>query len=203
MANFIPFEKLEVGKTYYMQSRYWRKVLGRATVTAIDIFRGTGEVDTDWNPNTETGRGHCWINANEDWMWDAMPTEDEQRKQIEDSWREVYAPPREYEGVVYEGRGLPDDWKTKLDELAVKMTETGQTDSRFKAGRDGKFFIWESKLRYDVSSMLMRHNGECDWDSIRYLESKGFSIHAGERDGFGWLTGIVELPGTNRRILYG
>ncbi len=206
MANYIPFEKLEVGKTYYMQSHYWHKVLWRAKILEINLFSGHGKVETSWNPNSETGHGWCMIRADEDWMWDEMPSEEEQRKRIEQSWHESYVPPRMYEGVMYYGKGIPNDWGKKLDELATKLMKTITYDQRFKMNRDGTgCFIWESKLNYNISEALIRGNGECDWDSIAYLKQKGFDIHAGERDSCGWLTGVIEWPGLpfNKKILYG
>ena len=205
MANYIPFEKLEVGKTYYMQSRYWHKVLGRATITELNLMSGRGEVQTDWHLNEDGSPGSCVVEADWDWMWDEMPTEEEQHKRVEESWHESYVPPRQLEGVIYSGKGVPDDWKVKLNELISNLRNTILYDPRFKRDIKGNgYFIWESKLDYPVSPLLIRGNGECDWDSIRYIEKEtGFDIHAGERDSCGWLTGVIEDRETNHRILYG
>ena len=205
MANYIPFEKLEVGKTYYLQSRYWHEVLGRATITEINLKTGRGSVDTDWNPDEGSDHGHCAIEADWNWMWDEMPTKEEQRQRAEEALHEEYIPPRELEGVMYDGKGIPADWAVKLDELISNVRNTIQTDKRFKrSSKNDGWFIWESKLSYPVSALLIRSNGECDWDSIIYIEKHSdLKVYAGERDGFGWLTGVIEDPWTRQRILYG
>jgi len=56
MANYIPFEKLEVGKSYYMQSGCWREILGICKILEINLFNGRGKVETSWNPD-ESGSG--------------------------------------------------------------------------------------------------------------------------------------------------
>lgn len=205
MANYIPFEKLEVGKSYYMLSSYWREVLGVATITEIDLMRGYGYVDTSWNPDEGSTHGRCRINANEHFMFDEMPTKEEQLKRLEERWHEKYVPPRELEGVRYSGKGIPEDWAEKLNELIRNLQNTILYDTRFKQDRNGNgWFIWESKLDYPVGALLMRSNGDCDWESIEYIKKVSeFDVHAGERDSSGWLTGVIEDPLTRHRILYG
>lgn len=199
MANYIPFEKLEVGKTYYMQSRYWGQVLGKATITELHLPSGDGWVDNDWG---ETGK--CRFEADKDWMWDEMPTDEEQKKRMDDGWREHYTPPRILKGVMYKGKGIPMDWKEKLDELITNLYNTFENDKRFKVDKRGNgSFIWASKLNYDISPLLVRGNGQCDWDSINYIKMVSkFDISAAEQDGFGWLVGKIVNPITNQKILY-
>ena len=49
--------------------------------------------------------------------------------------------------------------------------------------------------------LLIDGSGHCNWDAIDELKSRGFYVGPGEKDRFGWLTGIV---GTSKGdIVYG
>jgi hypothetical protein len=69
-----------------------------------------------------------------------------------------------------------------------------------------KFF--EAFIRYKVnkiagmcSYLLIDDSGHCNWEAIEELEMRGFYVGPGEKDRFGWLTGIV---GTSKgTIVYG
>lgn len=39
--------------------------------------------------------------------------------------------------------------------------------------------------------LLIDRNGSCNWENIDILMDSGYSVGPGERDRFGWLTGIV------------
>jgi hypothetical protein len=39
--------------------------------------------------------------------------------------------------------------------------------------------------------VLIGDGGQCDWDNIRALTVMGYSVYAGERDSFGWLSGCI------------
>ena len=201
MANCIPFEKLEVGKTYYCQSDYWDRVLGLATIEELDIQMGDGYCSTSWGDHS----GRCHFNANDTWMWDEMPTEEETRDRKRRKYTEWYYPPRMVEGVAYCGHGIDAELAKKLDQTIIDLLETFW-HAKFKRDRRNPAceFIWESKLNIPLSSLLIR-NGDCDWEVINYLKKNGgFNIYAGERDSCGWLTGVIEHPSApNRRILYG
>lgn len=105
---------------------------------------------------------------------------------------------------------MPDELKAKLDELIKKLEETFETNEEFKQDRYNKnqYFIWESRLDYDdISDLLITDAGHCNWDNMQYVIDKGgYNIHAGERDSFGWLTGVIEKRypnGTRKSIIYG
>ena len=72
--------------------------------------------------------------------------------------------------------------------------------------KNNKFF--EAFIRHRVNyvaslccDLLIDGSGDCNWEAIEELQKRGYSIGPGERDRFGWLTGIV---GTSKGdIVYG
>lgn len=50
---------------------------------------------------------------------------------------------------------------------------------------------------------LITNNGQCNWDNISILRSRGYRVFAGEKDNFGWLTGCVQKENDKRVIVYG
>ena len=77
----------------------------------------------------------------------------------------------------------------------------------------GRKVYWTSsdKLEFPIEEVLITNGGRCNWDSINYVEKQAdVWIHAGEKDSFGWLTGVIEpnkLPewtnGIKVEIVYG
>jgi hypothetical protein len=131
-------------------------------------------------------------------MFDEMPTKEEIQEVMDN--RTLYVPPRVLEGVYYSGKVLEEKWIQKLDELVTNLRETFDKDDGFKLGGE---FILASKLNYDVSPLLIRANGICDFDSIEYIEKKGnFKIGPGERDSFGWLTGVITDIKTGKKVIF-
>lgn len=49
--------------------------------------------------------------------------------------------------------------------------------------------------------MLITNSGGCDWTNIEALRNAGFNVTAGERDSFGWLSGVIHT--SKGRIVYG
>jgi hypothetical protein len=41
------------------------------------------------------------------------------------------------------------------------------------------------------SAVLIGSDGRCNWANHRRLEKRGFRVVAGEKDSFGWLSGVV------------
>ena len=52
-----------------------------------------------------------------------------------------------------------------------------------------------------AESLLINESGHCNWDNIETLKNAGYYVGPGEKDRFGWLTGII---GTSKGdIVYG
>lgn len=54
-----------------------------------------------------------------------------------------------------------------------------------------------------ANELLIRMDGRCNWENIRNLCKYGFSVYAGEKDSFGWLTGCIGFPDGERVLVYG
>jgi hypothetical protein len=39
--------------------------------------------------------------------------------------------------------------------------------------------------------VLITSKGECDWTNISFLKRAGFNVTPGDKDSFGWLTGVI------------
>ena len=209
MANYVPFDQLKVGESYYMYSTYWHEVLGKATIHELYPASGTGTAYSDWGEDNKST--FCFgvdDGFHNDLFWDDIPTKEEidwQRK-----YGQKYVAPRVIEGKNYSGDSIiAGDLKNLLDDFIVKLKDTFENDKRFKPDKnnDKHIFMWESKLNYvKPSELFITHGGHCDWDMIRYVSKNAdVNIHAGERDSFGWLTGVIDkkMPdGTLKSIFY-
>ena len=48
-----------------------------------------------------------------------------------------------------------------------------------------------NKIESMCCDLLIDGSGHCNWELIEELQKRGFYVGPGERDGFGWLTGVV------------
>ena len=89
MASCVRFSDIKVGETYFVQNKYWHKLLGAATIT--EVFHSDADPDRgkvacflrrchtvcDWEHDLPDG--DVYLNSDFDWFWDAEPTESQQR----------------------------------------------------------------------------------------------------------------------------
>lgn len=72
---------------------------------------------------------------------------------------------------------------------------------------DGRSYFEDCDIKNKAEGLcddvLITEGGGCDWDNINVLRSNGYSVFAGEKDSFGWLTGCVQKHGDNRILVYG
>lgn len=48
---------------------------------------------------------------------------------------------------------------------------------------------------------LITPQGGCNWGNIELIKKRGYNVYPGDRDSFGWLTGVVERGGV--KLIYG
>ena len=58
-----------------------------------------------------------------------------------------------------------------------------------------------NKILSLADGLLISSKGGCDWDNISILQTKGYCVGPGEKDSFGWLTGVIET--SKGKIVYG
>lgn len=72
MARIINYEELEVGKTYWIQLRYWGTI---EEVTVIKLNSNKSFVEAQREPGNSFMCDPDW-----DWFWSEKPTLDEQNE---------------------------------------------------------------------------------------------------------------------------
>ena len=72
---------------------------------------------------------------------------------------------------------------------------------------DGNVYFENNDIVNEAISLcdekLIANGGLCNWDNIRILRNNGYRVYAGEKDGFGWLTGCVQKNDDPRILVYG
>lgn len=58
-----------------------------------------------------------------------------------------------------------------------------------------------NRIIYLCDEFLIDGSGRCDWDNIDILCEKGYHVGPGEKDRFGWLTGMIYT--SKGAIVYG
>ena len=90
-----------------------------------------------------------------------------------------------------------------MEELLEKLKALSETNIW---AEDGYFQDDDHELVPQIESLcndyLIGPNGGCCWDNIDILKENGYHVYAGEKDSFGWLTGVIEFK-DGRKIVYG
>ena len=85
-----------------------------------------------------------------------------------------------------------------MDEL-IHLLQQFENDTSLNYEEDE--FISNTEAGACASGILIDEHGQCDWENINILETKGFCVIPIEKDSFGWLVGgIVTKKGI---ITYG
>lgn len=99
-----------------------------------------------------------------------------------------------------------------MEELITALNEIEQaTDLINRSLCDGKWWLtngFEDDLDPRVAKVveladeyLITSDGQCNWHAHAVLKGNGFLVTCGERDSFGWLSGIIHTK--QGRIVYG
>lgn len=95
-----------------------------------------------------------------------------------------------------------------MEELIKALEELfDRPDVELEGDSDGFRYFKSGKLVDHVESLCCEHlisgNGDCDWKNIEILRQNGYSVFAGEKDSFGWLTGCVRKKDSDKVLVYG
>lgn len=61
---------------------------------------------------------------------------------------------------------------------------------------------YSQEVEGDANMLLIVKDGQCNWEAHRILKEMGYPVTCGERDSFGWLTGVINFP-TGEKFVYG
>ena len=67
--------------------------------------------------------------------------------------------------------------------------------------KDTKYSDLAIELECDACKYLIRGNGQINYERKNILEENGFKVYPGDKDSFGWLTGVIER--NDRKLVFG
>ena len=96
-------------------------------------------------------------------------------------------------------------------DLTENLIRAFKDPNLFEADENGDFWAYDTELEFPIDDVLITGGGRCNWEAMSYVQKNGdFRIYAGDRDSFGWLTGVIEpitrpewTNGKRARIVYG
>ena len=100
-----------------------------------------------------------------------------------------------------------EETKTTIEMLVKALNAL--TDEDFHEPDEGTFIRYTKstpaveECEEMANALLIRMDGRCNWENIRKLGGYEFSVYAGEKDSFGWLTGCIAYPDGERVLVYG
>lgn len=82
-------------------------------------------------------------------------------------------------------------------DLAENIIRAFKDPDLFQTDEDGNYYVSEYNLPFgnDIDRELIDFSriSNCNWDAIDYVKKHAnVRIYAGEKDSFGWLTGVIE-----------
>lgn len=87
-----------------------------------------------------------------------------------------------------------------MDEFVSKLNKL------FETAEVHKTWIDPSPELDEVISLackyLINDFGYVNWDNVRTLCDKGYKVYAGEKDSFGWVTGVIDNC-HGKRLMFG
>lgn len=82
-------------------------------------------------------------------------------------------------------------------DLAENIIRAFKDPDLFKTDEEGNYYVSEYDLPFgdDIDRELIdfKQICNCNWDAIDYVKKHAnVSIYAGDKDSFGWLTGVIK-----------
>lgn len=95
---------------------------------------------------------------------------------------------------------------SELDELVKNLERTFKERKQdFQQCEDNpnSYYLTDSDCDFSICKYLIDFNqlSDVNWDTVKYLEQRGYRVYAGEKDSFGWLTGIIEPMAVTKEVL--
>lgn len=76
--------------------------------------------------------------------------------------------------------------------------------STFKESEDETgWFGSDEEIEEVLCEIIILPNGGVDYAAIAILKEYGYSVYPGEKDSFGWLTGVLQFPDGEHYIVFG
>lgn len=96
--------------------------------------------------------------------------------------------------------------KDRIKELANKLVSL--PDEVFKPIEDDYLLYANNSdivkdVEYLANELLITSGGHPNFTAINLLQEYGFSVRKGDHDSFGWLTGVIYYPDSNKVLVFG
>lgn len=93
-----------------------------------------------------------------------------------------------------------------LDELVENLEKTFKNGKeKFEQDEENPncFWLTDTECDFKINGLLIDFSqiSNVNWGTVKYLEQRGYSVYAGEKDSFGWLTGIIEPMPVTKEVL--
>jgi hypothetical protein len=79
-------------------------------------------------------------------------------------------------------------------DLAENITRAFKDPTLFTKDEEGNYYVCDTDLPFSVGELIdFSQIADVNWDAKEYVEKYAdVDIYAGEKDSFGWLTGVIE-----------
>ena len=92
----------------------------------------------------------------------------------------------------------------KLEKLLVMAKAEGEIRDNYIGNSEVSsqdYRDYSQEVEGDANMLLIAKDGQCNWEAHRILKGMGYTVTCGEKDSFGWLTGIIIFP-TGEKFVY-
>ena len=93
---------------------------------------------------------------------------------------------------------------SELDKLVSNIERTFKNEKdKFTQCESNSFCLADTACDFEIFELLADFSQPFDvnWVAVEYLKQRGYKVYAGEKDSFGWLTGVIEPMGVTKELL--
>ena len=92
-----------------------------------------------------------------------------------------------------------------LDELVANIEKTFKNE-KWKFTKDDDLCVHcltDVECDFKICELLIDFEqiSNVNWPAVRYLKQRGYTVFAGEKDSFGWLTGVIAPMSITKEVL--